>query len=203
VTGSAPRPAIAVGRITGLVLAGGRGSRMGAVDKGLEAFRGEPLVTHALERMRPQVGRLMLSANRHRERYEAFGHPVVADAIAGDIGPLAGLHAGLTACTTDFLVAVPCDAPFVPRDLVVRLSRSFADASTAIAMARTADRAHPVFCMMRSDVVVSLSAFIDSGRRSVGAWIAAMHGREVSFDDERSFRNLNTRAELRDAEHDG
>ena len=195
-------PTIAVERITGLVLAGGRGSRMGAVDKGLEVFRGEPLVAHVLERMRPQVGRLIISANRHRGRYAAFGHPVVADAIADDIGPLAGLHAGLTACNTDFLVAVPCDAPFLPQHLVARLTQPFADPLTVVSMAATADGAHPVCCLMRRDVVDALAAFIAGGGRSVGAWIATLDGRAVSFDDERSFRNLNTRDELRDAEHD-
>ncbi|MEO8936545.1 MAG: molybdenum cofactor guanylyltransferase MobA [Burkholderiaceae bacterium] len=174
---------------------------MGSIDKGLVAFRGEPLVAHVVERLRPQVGPLMISANRHRERYEALGLVVVADATDDGIGPLAGLHAGLTACTTDFLVAAPCDAPFLPHDLVARLSRPVADGSTVIAMARTVGGTHPVFCLMRTDVVAALAAFIDSGRRSVGAWIAAMHGREVSFEDERSFRNLNTCDELRDAEH--
>lgn len=196
------RPTIDVGRITGLVLAGGRGSRMGAVDKGLEVFRGEALVACVLGRIGPQVGAMLLSANRHRERYETYGHPVVADALGDDIGPLAGLYAGLTACRTDFLVAVPCDAPFVPLDLVARLSQPFSDPSTLVATARTADGTHPVFCLMRRDVVDALAAFVDRGGRSVGAWIASLHGREVSFDDERSFRNLNTRDELRDAEHD-
>lgn len=193
---------IDVERITGLVLAGGRGSRMGSVDKGLQAFRGEPLVAHALGRLAPQVGRMLISANRHHARYAAFGHRVVADLVA-DAGPLAGLHAGLSACDTDFLVAVPCDVPLLPLDLVERLGSAFDGPDVQLASALTAAGGHPVFCLMRTTVVDRLVAYLGRHGRSVHAWIAEMEGRAVSFDDESAFRNLNTFDELHDAERSG
>ena len=197
------RSEVGIERITGLVLAGGRGSRMGSVDKGLQAFRGEPMVAHVLARLVPQVGPIVIAANRNRDRYEAFGHRVVADRVADYAGPLAGLHAGLTVCETDFLVAVPCDAPSFPLDLVERLSRPFADGNVDAAVARTASGLHPVFCMIRRNVVGELARFLDGGGRGVAVWIARLHGGAVSFDDERAFDNLNTIDELRDAERDG
>ncbi|HMX17345.1 MAG TPA: molybdenum cofactor guanylyltransferase, partial [Rhodocyclaceae bacterium] len=107
--------------VTGLVLAGGLGRRMGGADKGLLDYAGRALVAAAIERLRPQVGTLMVNANRNGEAYAAFGFPVLADAVAGFAGPLAGLQAGLAACTTPLLVTVPCDSPDAPRDLVARL----------------------------------------------------------------------------------
>lgn len=185
--------------VTGLVLAGGQGSRMGGLDKGLQSFRGEPLVAHVLHRLAPQVGPLLISANRNGERYAAFGHPVVVDGLTGHAGPLAGLHAGLVLCTTAYLVTAPCDAPFVPHDLVARLSEVFEDADCDLAVARVAGRLQPVFCLMRRSVVNDLAGYLESGGRPVGAWIERIGGRAVSFDDERAFRNLNTIEDLHEA----
>ena len=173
---------------------------MGGADKGLQAFGGEPLVAHVLRRLVPQVGSLLVSANRNRERYAAFGHPVVADAIAGYAGPLAGLHAGLLQCTTEYLVTVPCDAPFVPSTLVARLSDAFADSPCDLAVARVGGRVQPVFCLMRRAVRDDLASYLAGGGRAVRPWIERVGGRAVSFDDERSFRNLNTHEDLRDSE---
>lgn len=192
---------IAVERITGLVLAGGRGTRMGSVDKGLQVFRGEPLVAHVLRRIEPQAGTILISANRHRERYEALGHVVVADVADGHAGPLAGLHAGLTACRTDFLFVVPCDAPLVPHDLVSRLVEAFDD-EIALVVARTDNHLHPVFSLMRRTVLPDLAAYLASGNRAVRRWIERLPHREVSFDDERAFVNLNTLEELHAIEND-
>ena len=186
-----------IDRVTAVILTGGRGSRMGSVDKGLQPFRGEALVAHGLRRMRPQVGPIVINANRNADRYRSFGHPVVPDPMAGHPGPLAGILAGLEACTTEFLVAVPCDAPFVPTDLVARLSEAFVDDAIDVAMARTAVQAHPVFCLMRRTVRSGVVAALERGERRVRGWIEAQRGRAVSFDDEAAFSNLNTLDELR------
>ncbi len=193
---------LGVERITGLVLAGGLATRMGAVDKGLQPLHGYPLVIHAVTRLTPQVGTILINANRHLEIYQQLGHRVIGDVIEGYAGPLAGLHAGLVACGTDYLVAVPCDAPFMPRDLVARLSEAFADDAIDVAYATTPAGRHPVFCMMRRTITASLLAFIEGGGRSVNAWVDHADGVAVSFDHEDAFRNLNTLDQLRDAEGD-
>src|SRR5450432_4054443 len=106
-----PVPTIGKDRITGLVLAGGRGSRMGGVDKGLQNFRGMPLAMHALLRLQAQVGETLLNANRNIAAYESMGVPVWPDAVPDYPGPLAGFLAGLERCETPYLAIVPCDSP--------------------------------------------------------------------------------------------
>ena len=186
--------------ITGLVLAGGRCSRMGGVDKGLQNFRGEPLARHALQRLAPQVGALLLNANRNREIYETMGAPVLADAVPDYAGPLAGFIAGLQHATTPWLVTVPCDTPDFPLDLVARLSAA-ADAQRAdIAMPLTiedgAPQVQPVFCLMRVSLLPSLLAFTQSGQRKIDRWTSQHVCVEVPFDDAAAFANANTQAEL-------
>ena len=190
------RSMIAVERITGLVLAGGRGTRMGSVDKGLQPFDGEPLIAQVLRRLAPQVGTIVISANRHHAEYAAYGHRVVEDLVAEFAGPLAGLHAGLAACRTEFLCSVPCDAPFVPLDLVARLSAAMEDDVVAV-VAEVGAQRHPVFCLMRTTVVDDLATWLATGGRAVHRWIERLPHRAVSFDDERAFVNLNTLDELR------
>lgn len=183
--------------ITGIVLAGGRGRRMGGVDKGLVELEGRPLVAHVLARLVPQVGALLINANQNPERYAGFGHPVVADAVGGFAGPLAGLHAGLLSTRTPFAVTVPCDSPFLPTDLVARLGAALAAGEAQLAVARTFDQPHPVFALVRRDLLADLSAFLDAGGRKIDAWYAALRTVEVAFDDEaEAFRNINTAAEL-------
>jgi molybdopterin-guanine dinucleotide biosynthesis protein A len=186
--------------VTGLVLAGGRGARMGAVDKGLQVFHGRPLVAQALARLGPQVDAIVVSANRHLDRYAAFGHRVVADAVEGFAGPLAGLHAGLVACETEWMVSVPCDAPGFPLDLVERLANGLQDDEVDLTIAGTSERTHPVFCMMRKSVARDLVRFMDGGGRGVHAWVNTMRSRTVSFADESAFRNINTLEDLHEAE---
>jgi molybdopterin-guanine dinucleotide biosynthesis protein A len=183
--------------ITGLVLAGGQGRRMGMVDKGLVALDGVPLVAHVLVRLAPQVGALIVNANRNAERYAALGHPVVGDAIGGYAGPLAGLHAGLSAATTPFVATVPCDSPFLPADLVARLAHAFDTQPLDIAVARTFEQPHPVFALVRRGVLPHLARFLDGGGRKIDAWYASLRLAEVPFDDEAdAFRNINTPDEL-------
>lgn len=203
---SRTRAAAAIDRaqITGLILAGGLGRRMSAdgqgVDKGLQPFRGRPLVAHVIERLAPQVGALLVNANRNRERYEALGATVVADAIGGFAGPLAGVHAGLLAASTRYLATAPCDSPFLPLDLVERLGAGLIARGARVAVARTGAQPHPVFLLLDREVLPSLQAFLASGRRKIDAWYAGIELAEVDFDDDDAFRNINTPEELRQYE---
>ncbi|MBU0603430.1 MAG: molybdenum cofactor guanylyltransferase MobA [Gammaproteobacteria bacterium] len=183
--------------ITGLVLAGGLGRRMGGVDKGLQAFRGEPMVAHVIRRLAPQVESLLINANQNIERYGAFGHPVVVDAIGGYAGPLAGLHAGLTACRTPLLVSSPCDSPFLPADLVARLHDALVRGGAELAVARTGAQVHPVFSLVHRHVLPGLTEFLDGGGRKIDYWYSALKVVEVAFDDQPdAFANINTLNEL-------
>jgi molybdopterin-guanine dinucleotide biosynthesis protein A len=185
-------------RITGIVLAGGKGSRMGGVDKGLQPLRGKPMVAWAIARLKPQVDEIVINANQNLEIYRAFGHRVVADEVGGFAGPLAGLHAGLKAATHPLAVTAPCDSPFLPADLVSRLSASLQGLDLAVA--KTGGQAHPVFALMKREVRESLEAFLASGGRKIDAWYAALKVVEVGFDDEAdAFRNINTLEELKGA----
>ena len=186
--------------ITGLILAGGRGSRMGGVDKGLQTYRGMPLAMNALLRLGPQVGHLMINANRNLGAYEAFGAPVWPDALADFAGPLAGFLAGLERCETAYLVTVPCDSPQFPRDLVQRLAQVLEANDAEIAMAATLEdgvvRTQPVFCMMQTALMESLVRFTGEGQRKIDRWTALHRCVEVPFDAAQDFANANTLAEL-------
>jgi molybdopterin-guanine dinucleotide biosynthesis protein A len=188
--------------ITGLILAGGRGSRMGGVDKGLQAHLGMPLAMHALLRLSPQVGELMINANRNLGAYESMGAPVWPDALPDYPGPLAGFLTGLEHCATDYLATVPCDSPLFPEDLVARLAARLEEADAEIAMAATREdgelRTQPVFCLMRVSVMESLVRFTTSGRRKIDAWTSTLREVVVEFDDAQAFVNANTLVELRE-----
>ncbi len=191
-------------QVTGLILAGGLGRRMSAdgqgLDKGLQPFGGVPMIARVIERFAPQVGHLLVNANRNRTQYEAFGHPVVPDAIEGFAGPLAGLHAGLVAAHTRYVATVPCDSPFLPADLVTRLGAALCAQAAEVAVARTGEQPHPVFMLVERSVLSSLEAFLAQGRRKIDAWYAQLVVAEVDFGDEDAFRNINTPAELRQYE---
>ena len=191
---------IAPDQITGLVLAGGRGSRMGGVDKGLQNHLGLPLALHALLRLQPQVGALLMNANRNLAAYEAMGVPVWPDPLADHPGPLAGLLAGLEHCDTPYLVTVPCDTPNFPVDLVPRLAAALAASDAEIAMASTLEdgvaQRQPVFCLLQSSLLESLVAYLHAGQRKIDGWTARHRCVEVPFDDATAFFNANTLAEL-------
>jgi molybdenum cofactor guanylyltransferase len=182
--------------VSGIVLAGGQGRRMGGVDKGLQLLRGKPMIEWVLARLAPQVAEIIINANQNLEIYGKYGHRVLPDEITGFAGPLAGLHAGLKAAREALVVTVPCDSPFLPEDLVARLSAPLAGHDLAVA--KTGDQPHPVFALMKREVRESLEAFLASGGRKIDAWYAALKVVEVSFDDEAdAFRNINTLDELR------
>lgn len=186
--------------ITGLILAGGLGRRMGGRDKGLQRFRGRPMTAWAIERLAPQVDALLINANQNLEAYAAFGYPVIPDRIGGYAGPLAGLHAGLAACETPLLVTAPCDSPFLPTDLVARLRAALAADGADLAVAKTGAQPHPVFSLVRRETFDGLAAFLEGGGRKVDAWYAALKVAEVPFPDERAFANINTLEELNELE---
>jgi len=183
--------------VTGLILAGGKGIRMGGVDKGLQGFRGKRLVDHVYERFAPQVGGIIINANQNHDEYRSFGVRVVSDAIGGFAGPLAGLHAGLSVSKRPFLASVPCDSPFLPADLVERLYKRIDEAGAELAVAKTGEQPHPVFSLMRRTVLDHLTDFLKGGGRKIDAWYATLNVVEVGFDDEpEAFSNINTREEL-------
>lgn len=184
-------------QITGVVLAGGQGRRMGGVDKGLQELGGQTLVRRVLTRLAPQVGTVLISANQNLERYAEFDCPVLPDRIPGFAGPLAGLQAALGAADTPLIVTVPCDSPFLPTDLVERLREGLEANNAEIAVPRTGKQVHRAFCLARRDIRPKLDAFLESGERKVGLWHASLNVAEVAFDDQaEAFSNINTPDEL-------
>ena len=198
---------IARDEITGLILAGGRGARMGGADKGLQNHLGTPLALHALLRLAPQVGEVMINANRNRGAYESMGVPVWPDSLPDYAGPLAGFLTGLERCETHYLVTVPCDSPRFPLDLVARLAAALESQDAEIALAATRDgdtiQVHPVFCLMKSSLMESLVRFTHEGQRKIDRWTALHRCAEVLFDDAAAFANANTTAELQQLQRDG
>ena len=186
--------------ITGLILCGGRGTRMGGVDKGLQTFQGMPMAMHALLRLQSQVGTVLINANRNLAAYESMGVPVWPDALPDYPGPLAGWLAGLEHCETPYLATVPCDTPGFPTDLVPRLAQALFDADAEMAIAATHEdgqaQAQPVFCLMRTSLLESLVAFLHSGERKIMRWTAQHRSVQVVFDDASAFFNANTLADL-------
>lgn len=186
-------------QVTGLVLAGGRGHRMGGVDKGLELLEGLPLVGHAIQRLQPQTSVLAINANRNLERYAEFGASVWPDAEASFAGPLAGFLAGLTHCTTEWLVTVPCDTPRFPLDLVARLleGRAGARAAMAVTLEGGETQRQPVFCLLHKTLREDLDAYLSGGGRKIDRWLDQAGCAEVFFPDASAFFNANTMEELR------
>ena len=190
--------------ITGLLLAGGAGRRMGGVDKGLQILDGRPLAVHVLQRIRPQVSSVFISANRHLDRYAALGHPVLADPrFDGEYqGPLAGMLAGLRACPGEWLQCVPCDVPQLPLDLCQRLVASLAPGVQAV-WPLTQDagqaRSQPAFALLHRSLASSLERYLASGERRVESWLRAQTHIQADFSlpgDAAAFANLNTLADL-------
>ncbi len=184
-------------KITGVILAGGLGRRMGGIDKGLQELRSRPMVQWVIERLAPQVDELLINANQNGERYAIFGYRVVPDQIPDFAGPLAGLHAALSAATTPLVATAPCDSPFLPADLIKRLQAALVSEHADLSVARTFDQAHPVFCLCKRDVLPHLTEFLHSGGRKIDRWYSTLKVVEVAFDDQvAAFENINTREEL-------
>ncbi|MCP5229753.1 molybdenum cofactor guanylyltransferase MobA [Accumulibacter sp.] len=189
--------------ITGVILAGGQGRRMGGVDKGLQLLGGRPLVQWVADRFAPQVEQLLLNANQGIVQYRALGYPVITDHVSGFAGPLAGLHAALSCAAHPLVATAPCDSPFLPRDLVARLRSAMAQHGADLATARTFDQLQPVFCLCRRELLPQLGAFLERGERKLDLWQRTVNSVVVAFDDEAAaFRNINTSDELAAIRHD-
>ena len=186
--------------ITGLVLCGGRGTRMGGVDKGLQNHQGIPLALHALLRLQPQVGPVLINANRNLAAYESFGVSVWPDPVADYAGPLAGWLAGLEHCETTCMMTVPCDTPAFPSDLVARLASALEAEDADLAMAATIEHGRmqlqPVFCLLKSALIESLVTYLHGGGRKIDVWTAQHRSATVVFDNAAAFFNANTSADL-------
>ena len=186
--------------ITGLFLCGGRGTRMGGADKGLQTFNGLPLAMNALLRLGLQAGHVMINANRNLAAYESMGVPVWPDPMGDFPGPLAGWLAGLERCETPFMVTVPCDTPNFPADLVARLAAALVAEDADIAMAATLEngavQVQPVFCLIKAELMESLVAYLHAGERKIDRWTASHRCATVVFDDAAAFANANTPQEL-------
>lgn len=188
--------------ITGVILAGGQGRRMGSVDKGLRELRGKAMVQWVLERFAPQVEEVLINANQNLDVYAKFGHRVIPDEIGGFAGPLAGLQRGLSDARHALVATAPCDTPFLPADLVTRLHAALQKQQAQLAVARTGDQPHPVFCVCRRDVLPHLTKFLQDGGRKIDAWYSTLKVVEVAFDDQPgAFSNINTPDELRSFEN--
>jgi molybdenum cofactor guanylyltransferase len=186
--------------ITAVILAGGRGSRMGGVDKGLQLLNGTSMALHALRRAQAQTGQAMVNANRNRTIYQSFGVPVWPDANLDFEGPLSGFVVGLTHCQTPYLLTVPCDTPFFPHDLASRLYAGLEAEGADIVMAAQSGHTQPVFCLIKKEMLSSLLAFMQRGGRKIDAWTALERTAIVHFDkptdDASAFANANTVSEL-------
>jgi len=192
------------GGVTGVILAGGQGRRMGSVDKGLRELRGKAMVAWVLERFAPQVDEVLINANQNLDVYARFGYRVVPDEIGGFAGPLAGLQRGLSEARHALVATAPCDTPFLPTDLVARLHAALQANAAQLAVARTGAQPHPVFCVCRRDVLPHLTAFLRDGGRKIDAWYATLNVVEVTFDDQPdAFSNINTPDELKAFETGG
>lgn len=198
-------------QITGLILAGGRGSRMGHVDKGLQPFRGAAMVEQVMRRIAPQVDALAINANQNCDQYAGFGVPVWADELAGFEGPLAGLETGMRRAGTPYIATVPCDSPFMPADLVARLFAALDEAGADLALAETEEaddrgllhvQAQPVFALVKSSALPHLSAYLAKGGRRMDGWYDAIKVVRVRFDDTAAFRNINTLQQLQQYENE-
>ncbi|MFM8467514.1 MAG: molybdenum cofactor guanylyltransferase MobA [Oxalobacteraceae bacterium] len=187
-------------QITGLLLAGGLGTRMGHLDKGLQALDDSTLAGVVLKRIKPQVNTVLINANRNLSIYAQFGYPVLPDDIPGHAGPLAGLHAGLQHCKTPYLLSVPCDTPAFPNDLAQRLAFALTLAAADLAFAVTGEHSqptrHPVFCLLKTSLLPSLDSYLRGGGRRVADWLLQQPHAQAHFEDQSAFMNINTPEDL-------
>jgi molybdenum cofactor guanylyltransferase len=187
--------------ITGVILAGGKGRRVGGQDKGLLQVDGRPLISHIVDRIRPQVGSLVINANRNVDSYRAFGHPVVQDRMGEFLGPLAGMASAMQNSDTPYLLSVPCDSPLVPADLCVKLYRTLKAANADIGVAHDGTRMQSVFVLLRRELLPDLLHYLDKGGRKIDTWLREQRLALADFSDRPdAFLNVNTCDELRTLE---
>lgn len=187
--------------IQGHILAGGRATRMQGEDKGLLALNGKPLVANVIERLRPQVAGICISANRHIKQYQQYGLPVITDSLTGFLGPLAGIHAALLVCEQEWLVTVPVDCPFLAADLVSRLSAAAMRNKRPIAVVHDGSALQPTFCLLHQSLTENLQQYLQQGGRKTGEWLQQHDPALADFADKsEAFININSLADLTQAE---
>lgn len=192
---------IATADITGVILAGGQGKRLGGVDKGLVQLAGKPLVEYVIAALQPQVGALLISANRNRETYAAYGFPVAADDIGEYCGPLAGMLSGLRTAGTAYVLCASCDAPSLPCDLAARLVEALEREQAKLAVVTCQARMQPVFALLHRSLADLLHAYLAAGGRRAGEWMQQQNAALVDFSDKpEAFVNINTPQELQAAD---
>ena len=190
--------------ITAVVLAGGRGRRLGGQDKGLLEIDGRPLIEHILELVTPQVTAVIINANRNQPIYSSYGHPVISDNMTDYQGPLAGFAAALSVCNTDYIITLPCDGPFVPGDLVNRLSAAIEENDADLAVAHDGERMQPVYALIPRSLLGSLQDFLDDGDRKIDLWYARHNTALADFSDVvDTFFNINTEDDRRSIDRSG
>ena len=181
--------------VTGLILAGGRGQRVGGADKGWLMYRGRPLIVSVIDRFAPQVGRMLISANRNVERYAALGEVVTDDLaeVGGErfAGPLVGVLSGFRRARSDWIAIVPCDAPHLPTDLVQRLLAATTRTDATAACASVRGHVEPVFALVKSRCADTLARSVAEGERAMHRWLTALGAVAVDFDDAQAFANIN------------
>ena len=196
---------ISAEKITGLILAGGRAQRMGGIDKGLIPFHQKPLIESTITKLKPQVGTIIVNANRNITKYAVYGYPVILDETPDFSGPLAGFAVGLKACKTSYLLTTPCDSPLLPADLGMRLAQELERGDYQLVYASTKETdgkvwAQPVFCLMRANLLESLETFLSKGDFKIDRWFRELKTSTVIFDDANAFANVNTPEELKSLE---
>jgi molybdopterin-guanine dinucleotide biosynthesis protein A len=190
---------VATRDITGVILAGGRGSRLGGVDKGLEQLHGRPLIEYAIDALRPQVDALLISANRNRDVYASYGYPVIADVMGDYDGPLAGMLSAMRAAGTAYILTTPCDSPSIPADLARRLAEALVSENAVASTVSFHGRMQPVFALLRCTLAGDLENCLKQGGRATGEWLRRHHAVQVDFSNEAEvFANINTPEELQD-----
>jgi len=189
--------------ITAVILAGGRGSRMGGLDKGLVTYQKKKLIEHVLDAISPQVGQIIINANRNQPEYESYGYPVINDELSDFQGPLAGFYSAMNKSTTDYIVTLPCDGPNLPNDLVERLSQQVKNENT-IAVAYDGRRMQPVYALIPIKLKESLNDFLQNGDRKIDLWYAQHNTQLVDFSDkDDAFFNIDTEEQRQQGKMDG
>ena len=192
-------------QITGLILAGGRAQRMGGIDKGLIPFHQKPLIETTIQRLKTQVGPILINANRNITKYAVYGYPVIMDETPDFSGPLAGFLMGLKNCKTPYLLTTPCDSPLFPEDLATKLTSELEQTNLDLVYASSKEAdgkvwAQPVFCLMRANLQDSLISFLDKGDLKIDRWFKELKSGTVIFDNAQAFANANTPEELQSLE---
>ena len=192
---------ITANQITGLILAGGRAQRMGGIDKGLIPFHGKPLIESTITRLKPQVGTILINANRSITKYSHYGYPVLMDETPDFSGPLAGFSVGLRHCKSPYLLTSPCDSPLLPTDLAEKMAGELEGKNLELVFASSKEDdgkiwSQPVFCLMRRDLKDSLDTFLSKGDLKIDRWFKELRSGTVVFENAQAFANVNTPEEL-------